>query len=331
MQDPKGKNKWGISNFIEVTSGIPQGSVIGPLLFLVYVNDLPINIKSSIRLFADDCILYRRIRNNEDREIMQRDLIFVEMFRGFPFSWFRDLILIEEWVANNRMSRYIAFSNKRSPYCHSYCLNGKIIKNSDHCKYLGVTFDRNLNWEKQINLIVAKAYKMLHYVMRNLRGSSRKAKEKGYLSLVRPIVEYATTVWDPYHCGQVKKIEKIQRKAARYVMGKFRKRDSVTEMLDTLRWDSLEKRRKISRLGCIYNIITSKDGWVPFKNSIVKPNFCGKDSHEFKIKPRRQRTDIKKYSFLNRGISEWNKLPVSLLRPLPKNVISFKKKCSKIL
>ena len=71
-----------------------------------------------------------------------------------------------------------------------------------------------------MNLIVAKAYKMLHYVMRNLKGSSRKAKEKGYLSLVRPIVEYATTVWDPYHCGQIKKIEKL---------------------LDML-WENLEKR-----------------------------------------------------------------------------------------
>ena len=196
---------------------------------------------------------------------------------------------------------------------------------------MGVTLNRDGSWEKHTDLIVAKAYKTLHYVMRNLKGSSRRAKELGYKSLVRPILEYATAVWDPYEECRARKIEKVQRKAARYVMGKFRKTDSVSEMLDILGWEKLEKRRKINRLGCIYRIIAGYEGWEHFENLLESPNFIGRCSHSYKIKLRKQRTNISKYSFLNRGIAESNKFPGVLFKPFPKNVLIFKKRCLKLL
>ena len=126
-------------------------------------------------MFADDCILYRRIRSNEDRELLQRDLN-----------------TLGDWVKKNRMSintgksKCITFTNKRLQSSYSYRLGDEFITTSDNCKYLGVMFDKNLNWEKHVNLIVAKAYRTLHLVMRNLKGSSRKVKEKAYLSIVSP-------------------------------------------------------------------------------------------------------------------------------------------------
>ena len=127
------------SKEVDVTSGIPQGSVLGPLLFLIYVNDIPTNIKSDIRLFADDCILYRRITNVEDRVILQNDLN-----------------QLAEWTKINGMKinvakcKHINFSRRKSQLLHHYFLNDENINNVPDCKYLGIKLTENLKWGKHI-------------------------------------------------------------------------------------------------------------------------------------------------------------------------------------
>ena len=136
-------------------------------------------------------------------------------------------------------------------------------------------------------------------------------------------------MWDPHDSCQVKKLEGVQRKAARYVQGNFSKYDSVTLMINKLGWQSLETRRKINRLGGIFKVMNRDLGWDELRNRVNTPNYIGRYDHYLKIKIRAQRTDIGKFSFMNRGISEWNKLDESLLKPLPKSAKFFRKKLNK--
>ena len=123
----------------------------------------------------------------------------------------------------------------------------------------------------------------------------------------------------------MKKLEKVQRKAARYVLGKHKKTESVSEMLRVLRWESLQERRKRSRLCGMFRIMSGERAWKEFGKDIAKPSFVGKNDHQFKIKCRSQRTNAKQFSFLNRTIMDWNDLPAKLFEPFPKNLHIFKK------
>ena len=118
----------------------------------------------------------------------------------------------------------------------------------DHSKYLGVILQSDLNWNKHVEQKVSKASSMLALIQRNLKISSIKTKELAYKALVRPQLEYASTVWSPWQQGLTTMIEKVQRRAARFVFNDYSYNSSVTDMLSKLHWDSLELRRKKSRL-----------------------------------------------------------------------------------
>ena len=160
--------------------------------------------------------------------------------------------------------------------------------------------------------------------MRNLKRSGKGVKIQAYKSLVRPIAEYATNAWDPHENGLIKKLEGIQRKAARYVTGKHRREDSVGEMLGALQWESLESRRRLNRLAGIFKAWNGEESWNELSVRLNGPNYIGHGSHKLKIKEREHKTDLGKYSFINRGIRDWNALPGELLMPMPKNVKQFK-------
>ena len=194
---------------------------------------------------------------------------------------------------------------------------------------MGVKLSENLKWGSHIEEITSKAYRNLHFVMRNLRRSGREVKGRAYKTLVRPVVEYATSVWDPHETGLCKKTEGIQRKAARYVFGKHRNDESVSKMIDQLGWESLQYRRKNFRLTGIYNTWNRKDGWDELRHRFQTPTYIGRGDHLLKIKEREQKTDLAKFSFLNRGIREWNALPEEVLIPMPKNSRKFRTKLNK--
>jgi hypothetical protein len=165
-----------LSKEVRVTSGVPQGSVLGPLLFLVYVNDIWMNIDSTIRLFADDCIIYRKIVNNTDVEGLQKDLD-----------------TLGEWVVENVMkinpgkSKAIRFTRARVKNPLNYSLGDQKLLEASSCKYLGIILRNDLNWVDQVNYTARKAWKALHFVMHVLTKGKRNTKSLAYTSLVRPI------------------------------------------------------------------------------------------------------------------------------------------------
>ena len=117
----------------------------------------------------------------------------------------------------------------------------------DSITYLGVTSKKDLKWSEHISDIAGNANKVLGLVKRNFWNSSRDVKETLYKSIVRPKLEYASEIWDPYYQKDTHVVEMIQRKAARFCINNYRRESSVTELIETLGWDSLQLRRKQAR------------------------------------------------------------------------------------
>ena len=222
------------SDEIDVTSGVPQGSVIGPILFLIYINDIVDNVKSNVRLFADDTLIYRKIQTTEDSSILQRDLDVIS-------KWCKD------WQLGLNIDKCVAMSMTRSPIRHSsqspYRISGAVLEFVSQYKYLGVSFSSNLSFRTHIRDIVGSADRTLRLCNRILRGSQTSVKEVAYLSLVRPLLEFCCETWNPHEKGLILELERVQRRAARFVKGDYRFDSSVSEMIKSLGWNSLEDRR----------------------------------------------------------------------------------------
>ena len=127
------------------------------------------------------------------------------------------------------------------PLVRSYSLHGTDLHFTNNAKYLGVTINSKLKWKPHIDIMCKKANSTRGFIQRNLHGCPRRAKEQAYVTYVRPILEYTSSVWDPYYQDQIHKIEMVQRRAARFVMNDFHPRHSVTQMLHSLQWQPLQK------------------------------------------------------------------------------------------
>ena len=233
-----------ISSEAKVTSGVPQGSVLGPLLFLVYINDLPASVShSNTRLFADDCVLYKRITSTRDTVQHQDDLNALQRWE-------------QTWLMQFHPSKcqVVRVTNKREPITASYTIHGETLEEVKSAKYLGLNVDNKLNFNTHVDATVKKANATRAFLGRNLYHCSRKIKEATYKTYVRPILEYASASWDPHTQRNIKKVEQTQRSSARFVLGNYDRRASVTSMLNKLQWPSLESRRQQNRLTMLYRI-----------------------------------------------------------------------------
>ena len=130
-----------------------------------------------------------------------------------------------------------------------------VLKKTDSTQYLGVILQSNLKWDKHINNITSKANQTLNFLRRNLKVNSQKIKDHAYKALVRPKLEYSSCIWDPSHTNQIKQIEKVQRRAARFTCNRYHNTSSVTDILEDLDWPTLQVRRLRTRLIMFYKII----------------------------------------------------------------------------
>ena len=134
-------------------------------------------------------------------------------------------------------------------------MNGQELESVKSHPYLGVEVTQSLNWNNHINNITTKANRSLGFIKRNLKRCPEQIKDQAYKSLVRPHVEYASSVWSPHQNYQVDKLEKVQRKAARFVKNCWIREEGVMiNMLSDLKWDSLQTRREKARLVMFYRV-----------------------------------------------------------------------------
>ena len=175
------------SNYVDVESGVPQGTVLGPLLFLLHINYLPSCVNSKVRLFADHCLLYREIKNNQDQIDMQRDLDALMDWRS---TWGMKF--------NAKKCNIMRVSRSRKPLQHFYNLGNEILQEVSDAKYLGIQIDNKLDWNKYISTVAARGQSKLAFINRNLKGCPKKLRDTAYISLIRPALEYSCSVWYPH-------------------------------------------------------------------------------------------------------------------------------------
>ncbi len=298
----------------DVKSGVPQGSVLGPCLFLFYINDLPQSLTSTVRLFADDTIAYLTIQSQSDAITLQNDL---NKLGAWEKLW--------QMEFHPDKCQVLTITRKRQPIHHEYSLHGHILQHVKSAKYLGVTFDNKLCWNDHINQVANKASRSLGFLRRNLRIDSPELKTTAYNALVRPLVEYAPTVWDPYTQKNKHRLEMVQRRAARYVLRRYHNTSSVTDMLHELKWETLEERRRQQRLTMMYKIhnglvAVNKDAYMCPATRLSKSN----NPLAYMIPDTGP--DYYNQSYFPRTIREWNHLPTNIVKAT--TLDSFKSRLS---
>ena len=273
------------SEWMEVSSGVPQGSILGPLLFLLYINDFPLSVSCSTELFADDSVLYRKIASVDDCVEFQDDLLSAA-------SW------CDLWKVTLKSEKCKALHVTKSncPLVHQYVINENNLSAVDKHKHLGIWIESSLRWDAHINYIVGKANRVLGLIRRTFGSKDPVPIKTAFIALVRPILEYACPVWNPYLVKHIHSIESIQRRATRLICGSH---NSYTERLTELNWSTLELRRKYLCLVQLYKIIHgySDIDYTTYVD-LTGPTRTRRN-HDFKIRPRAARTNYFKFSFFN--------------------------------
>lgn len=278
-----------------VTSGVPQGCVLGPLLFLIYINDLPISTSSRMRIFADDCIIYRSITCTDDHLTLQNDL---NKINDWCKKWLMSL--------NKQKCKIMCFTRKQHISSHSYIIDDYPLSYASSYKYLGIHFTPNLSWSHHITTICAKASKSLGYLRRNLHSCPSHVRQLAYQTFVRPQLEFAASIWSPYQNYLINMLEAIQNRAARFISRNYDYNSSITEIKLCLSLQLLSTRRDISLLCLFHKYVYSNK---PFPFQLDKPCVTSRRLHNNLSFTRLYgSTDAFNSSALPRVIRLWNDL-----------------------
>ena len=294
------------SEWVHVKSGVPQGMVLGPLLFLLYINDLPDNISSSVKLFADDCVMYNTIKGQSDSLQLQSDLDTLSKWQDM---WQMRLNATKCFV--------LRLSHARSPKQFKYTLGGTTLAETTSHSHLGIEITGDLKWENHIHSITARANRALGFIRRNLYSCPKELKATAYQTLVRPHLEFSSTVWDPYTQELKDQLEKVQRRSARFVCNDYRHTSSVTTMLDSLQWDTLETRRKVARLTMLLKIHHSQTA-IPAGKFLQPVTRQSRHHHSKAYQLKSTTKDCYRYSFFPQTTIDWNALPSNIIN-IPDN------------
>ena len=196
-----------VSSWESVISGVPQGSVLGPLIFVIYINDLTDSVNNKLKLYADDSKILSTVNSWTDALGVQKDIDSIS-------EWMKDWRM----QLNTNKCKVIHFgkNNSNFPYLiEDENCGMKYIEDVKSEKDLGVIFEANLKWTKQISACVNKANSLLGMLSRTFESRDVNIWKHLYISMVRPHLEYAFQVWSPTLESDISKLEKIQRKATK--------------------------------------------------------------------------------------------------------------------
>ena len=281
------------SDKIAVSSGVPQGSVLGPILFLACINDLPDQVKSRVRLFADDKAIYLAISSEGESIILQNDPHTLEIWEK---RW--------DMSFNPSKCQVLHITRAKCPIQPDTYFLESVLS----AKYLGVTISDNLSWTPHIDSVSKKANQTLGFLKRNIKVHNKDLKSTAYTTLVRPQLEYASTVWSPHTETDITKLEAVQRRSARWATRDYQRTSSVTQMLKDLNWCTLEQRRIDSRLTLMYKITYDLVA-IPAAGYLIPKTRQSRHNHLRAYRQIPTLKDYYKYTFFPRTIVHWNALP----------------------
>ena len=289
--------------------------MLGPLLFLIYIDDLHTVVNNYIlKLFADDVALYQEVKSSADCLMLQQNLDNI-------YCW------TTKWQLRLNPSKCGAFliSNKRKPLTFTYMINGLAISWNSIMKYLGVYIQSNLSWSHHCRAVSAKAKQSLNYLHHSLWGATTATKSVAYKVLVRPLLEYACQVWSPHTAHDIGLLEAVQRHAAKWACGNRWNplsrgwNKSSDDCLDVLCWPTLGSRRDYLSLSMLYDILNKRSSLVYYNYFHKNTNFTR--AHELSIVPLQSSINCYRYSFFVNTAFLWNKVPFDILSI--KSVVPF--------
>ena len=255
-----------------VISGIPQGTVLGPLLFVIYINDVLDNIDSDGLLFADDAKIFRSISCKEDSLRLQADIANLE-------KW-SDLWLLKFHPDKCHLLTLGKLENIM--YCHRYKVGGKEIEHTFEEKDLGVIVDSDLTFADHITEKVKKANSIVGIIRRSFSALQKETFLKLYTAFVRPHLEYGQAIWSPHLRKYVKLLEDVQCRATKLIDG-FGKME-YRERLERLNLPTLAYRRLRG------DMIETYKHFHKYDSNVLPPSFCPRNrpsrSHKFQLQPR---------------------------------------------
>ena len=291
------------SGWKKVTSGIPQGSVLGPLLFVCFINDMPDSVKHNIcRLFADDCKLYGATKEAAENDgltenDLQTDFTGLENWSGkwqLPFN------------APKCKVMHFGKNNPRRPYR----MNGHTLEITDQEKDLGVMIDEELKFHVHTAAAAKKGNQMLGIIKKSYCTRDAKTMTSLYTAMVRPLLEYGNAIWGPHYKTDIKRIEQIQRRATKIVVGLHD--ESYEDRLKALKLPSLVYRRRRGDMIQMFKIMNGlvrlkiRDLFTPIENSSTR-------GHSRRVRKGKAVKHQRQSSFSQRVINDWNSLPAGVI------------------
>ena len=299
------------SKSIPVTSGVPQGSVLGPILFIYFINDLPDVIKCVSRIFADDTKAFKDVQNPPDNVIIQESI-------NAMVEWG------DQWMAYFNIDKCNTMHLGKANPRHVYTMkNGNILNNlstTDCEKDLGVYVDQNLTFTEHINTTVKKARNMCYMLMRAISYKCPDIMIPLYKSLVRPVLEYGNVIWCPRYVKDVDFIEDVQKYYTKRIIGMSDL--EYEDRLRALKLPSLGYRRVRGDMIEVFKIthgfydtkVTKSlfklaDSTNKTKTNSPKIDSSNTRTNGYKIDKVSTNTSAFQHFFTNRVVNCWNSLP----------------------
>ena len=302
-----------MSSICFVTSGIPQGSCLGPLLFNLFINDVTDDLTDvTAKLFADDIKLYTEISAPSSIVNFQAHLDIIG-------SWART------WQLGISHTKSNILDLGHHPVHATYTILGRHIANCKLIKDLGVFVDSDLTFAHHIHEFVSRAKRRSSLIFRSFLSRNILNFKRAFITYVRPLVEYASPVWSPSHIYLINEIESVQRSFTKRLPG-FADL-TYSERLSNLKLQTLEHRRLISDLILCYNAVRgfnalNIDSFFKFSNNTTLRG------HPYRFIMPLVKINVRRFFLSHRIINIWNSLPSDIVS-LP-NTVQFKKSLIKL-
>ena len=301
-----------VSSWKDIFSGVPQGSVIGPLLFVIFINDLIKIFINKTKLYADDTKLLSKVEdiiNNENS--LQKDL-------NEASEWSR------KWLLGFNSSKCVIMHYGNNNPHVKYTLNGVELKESDCERDLGVYFSSNLKWKQHIISCTSKANSIMGMLKMTFFQFDVKLVKILYSAFIRPLIEFAVPVWSPHFKGDIKLLEKVQHRMTRLVPS-LRKLD-YEKRLEILNITTLQKRRERGDLIQVFKILNNFDQIELIREPTLRYESI---TRGHKQKYEREKVNyLPRHNFImNRSANLWNALPEEIINS--KTINEFKNRYDK--
>ena len=287
-----------VSSVLLVLSGVIQGSILGPLLFIVFVNDLPSSVlSSSIFLFADDAKCVMPVSSITDCQLLQNDLT-----RLVEWSTTWNLLLNEDKCSVCHLTA------SQFPLTHNYSIRGRLLPSKSTQRDLGVIISADYQWSSHYKMIVSKAYKMLGMLCRLFSGYiAVSAKRSLYLSLVRSQLQYCSPLWHPRLLSDIKCLEAVQRRATKFIIND--KSMNYKDRLIRLGLLPLMMEFEISDIIFLVKSMKAPSTHFDIFKFIDCCNHSTRSSSSFKLRHSLSRNNTLGSFYFNRIPRLWNSLP----------------------